>query len=766
MTRKTLIVAAVVVGATCGLACVPWAVAADANTAAAAAEPMQLPQTQEYQRILRKHLATLVEKDFDTGVTAEMGTPEDGADPERQYRNFLYTQSPHPLVGSKRGSPAITSPSMNYTLARIETPKGVCGPAGWAEATISLVQWDYPGNVYRDNRGLKMRCYVGSAINLIMIDDLVGKNEAYGRTDRVSYWLIRTGAAYPVFKSLLPAEVQKAYQDGVRRVAERLLATEPRGEEAQLDMMAPVGLSYAARVLEDPEFTGKVEAYAKKMFTDPKYFSPAGYWVERGGLDVNYAGTQNYFAIWAALMNDWPFANETLGKVYRLRAHLMLPEPTGKFTGPSAFNTRTGGAVIGDQWNYENRDRGALMITDECAFLESVPTNEQLAGGGANRSGEYNRQISENPRNEKGEYLKSEDLHNTLWGYSILPNYNFPASVNPAFEFYKKGSLAHLKSLVEKNSPMLKSPYLRGENFVRDFDKVFVTTRQPTFAAIVHAGPVASQKAGELPYQFGAPLGYGGGQLSAFWTPATGSVILARRSGQYWQKPFEDLKAFQNMPIHAVSGTTADGITFTSARIAKPEKVSVEASDSGATIDFSGPLVAFSFVKDPEEADKSKARDIYYDAKLASPVAYRREIRTNATGATVQTTLTGDDKLQVNELYETIPVLILDPATLDPKQPTITANTKIEFQAGGKWADATDAYADGVSAVKITRYTGAVTVTFDKPRRVKLSPKEFADAYVSRTTSRNVVVDLLETGDKPGAVNGEKKISYRIESAK
>jgi glutaconate CoA-transferase subunit B len=32
-----------------------------------------------------------------------------------------------------------------------------------------------------------------------------------------------------------------------------------------------------------------------------------------------------------------------------------------------------------DQWDYDNRDRGAVMITDEAAFLTPLPTAEQLS---------------------------------------------------------------------------------------------------------------------------------------------------------------------------------------------------------------------------------------------------------------------------------------------------------------------------------------------------------------------------------------------------
>jgi hypothetical protein len=42
-------------------------------------------------------------------------------------------------------------------------------------------------------------------------------------------------------------------------------------------------------------------------------------------------------------------------------------------------------------------------------------------------------------------------------------SYNFPISQNPGYEFYRKGVYAHRQELEKQNSPLLKSPFLRGE---------------------------------------------------------------------------------------------------------------------------------------------------------------------------------------------------------------------------------------------------------------------------------------------------------------
>src|SRR5205814_1343483 len=101
-----------------------------------------LPQDHEYQKQLRGFMATLVERDFEHGVTEVLPQVPDSGDPEVQYRHFIFTQMGPPLVGSKRGVPAINAPARLFVLSAIETPAGVLKPPVYPEALISLTQWD------------------------------------------------------------------------------------------------------------------------------------------------------------------------------------------------------------------------------------------------------------------------------------------------------------------------------------------------------------------------------------------------------------------------------------------------------------------------------------------------------------------------------------------------------------------------------------------------------------------------------------------------
>ncbi|MDK0545401.1 hypothetical protein P6O83_15830, partial [Clostridium perfringens] len=95
-------------------------------------------------------------------------------------------------------------------------------------------------------------------------------------------------------------------------------------------------------------------------------------------------------------------------------------------------------------------------------------------------------QLKENLRDSKGHYYTNDELtiQNTMipWKLKIWMTFNFPVSVNPGYEFYRKDAFAHWQELEKKNSPLLKSPYLRGENFIRNFDNEFFAARQPAFA--------------------------------------------------------------------------------------------------------------------------------------------------------------------------------------------------------------------------------------------------------------------------------------------
>lgn len=697
-----------------------------------------LPDQHPYQQVLRKHLASLTEKDFTHGVTEKIQVVPADPDPEFQYRNHLLTLMPQPLVGTKRGAPAVNAPPRLFTLASIERPEGVHTPPVWPEPLIAFVNWKYPGNPYYHNRALKLRAFVKCTIQLVMMDDQLEHHPERGgsRADWFGNQLIILAQPYPGFKDVLPADVQKAYETGLRRMGERVFEWGPEGEEPNLEIVSVLGLWYTSQALRDAAFARAAEAYARRICTDPRFFHQAGFFLDNRGIDVGYQGMTNFFLNGIALASDWPFAKDVVDRCYRLRAHLCLPEPEGGFVGPSHFNSRTSSDAWGDQWEWGGaRDHAAALATEHALYLTKALTPEELRNAPARRAGGFQQALGENPVG-KGGFLKNEQIDSHLWRWSLWQSFNFPGTINFGHEHYPIGAYQKLHELQKNNSPLLKSPFLREQNFVRDFAKAFTVARQPTYAAIVHSGPIGWPGIEDGTFKFAGPLGFGGGQLSAFWTPDTGAVLLGRRGGNSWDKTFDHVEDWRAWPIHAVSGCKHDGKVFTSARIRQPD-VASDVRDNKGSVEVSGVLPH-------EQLGQGKV--------LEGRLTCTRTFKLEADAVHIETRLhaTGQDKIV--ELYETLPVFI----HAFPKAP----QTSVSFQVNGQWQPAATEFVEGVQAIKLSRSKGDVHITFDRPQRLKLG-SAWTDTYLSRAKCQNIQIDLLQ-GTTPQVVHGNLALSYRI----
>ena len=751
-----------------------------ADTPAPAAARAKLPTKHAYQQTLRAYLGTLKEKDFDHAVTEVLTVSEKELSLDEQYRLFIMTMMHQPLIGWKRGVPAVNATSKLFLLSNIEgpiappesdepatppviadddytpvpipEPKGIIVPPVWPETLIAFTQWDYPGNPYYDNHGLKMRAFVTAVVKMVMLDDYFENNPESHQPDVNGYKLACFGSTYLGVKDLLPPNVQQAFEAGLLKLGKEMITWDIKGESPNRDMSAPLGFWYVVKATGDQEFAQAAESYAKQMMTDPHYFHPAGYWVERGGgPDFGFGGGANFYAVWAALATDWPFAKETVEKAYRLRAHLTLPDPDGFLNGPSHFNSRLGSPASADQWHWDGaRDQAALMVTDEAAPFIKIPMAEQLNEAAGNRVSWFNFQIRQNPvrpdlkgrkSSPRTGYWSNEDLRGRTWTWRMWQTYNFPIGINIGHEFYQPNSYAHLKKLIEEDSPLLKTPMERGEIFTRNFEDAFIVTRQAKYGAILHTGAVGSQAEDDKLPMYPGPLGFGGGQLSAFWTPETGSVILGRRIAMRYDTNYDTLETWRKWPIHAISGCTKSGTVFTSARNTQPH-ISIGRYDEQWRVGVVGNLPAVEFEQ---------------EGKLKEPIRYDRALTIGSDFVHVQSVVTNLGEVPIAELYETLPVFLREAKRQPDADPT-----KIEFEVDGSLKPATAEYQEGVTAVLLTRFDGAVRVTFDRPRRVKLSPEDWADTYLTRATCRNVMIDLLENEDQPQLLK-QTTINYRIE---
>jgi hypothetical protein len=358
------------------------------------------------------------------------------------------------------------------------------------------------------------------------------------------------------------------------------------------------------------------------------------------------------------------------------------------------MSSRTSADSPNDQWNFAHRPYAAALVSDEALHLAPLPRPEALKSAPTRIVADLNAQLA------GVRAVKPQPWRESHWS-----NY-----LNFAHEHYRRGYYTRRLRLEKEASPLLLPVYQRKETFVREFAGAFVVARFDGYTAVIHTGPVR-----------GWPHGFGGGMLSAFWTPKAGPALLGRRRGM--QGGVVDRREdWSSWPVHALTGTLAGGQVVTSADVARP-RVTTRLDKQGGEVRVEGTIPA---------------------GKVGG-LAYQRRFVVGPKGLTVHSSLTLSDKVKLTELYETVPVFLND----GPR----VAGTKarIEWQVGDRWLEATARPQSDVKAVRVERYGGRVLIALDRPRRVRLSPKEWVDGYQSRATCRTVLIDLLEgKAHKPG----------------
>ena len=134
------------------------------------------------------------------------------------------------------------------------------------------------------------------------------------------------------------------------------------------------------------------------------------------------------------------------------------------------------------------------------------------------------------------------------------------------------------------------------------------------------------------------------------------------------------------------------------------------------------------------------AVDFEQKKTLSGRIGYKRVFRIQPDGLRIETTITSDGKDDFAELYETLPVFLRE-----ARRQVKTTPTSIEWEIDGLRTPATAEFSENVSAVLLKRFDGVVRITFDQPQRVKLSPEDWADTFVTRATCRNVMIDLRKS---------------------
>jgi len=603
----------------------------------------------------------------------------------------------------------------HFTLAALEAGDSVNAAAGSGfmdpKDVAWWTQWDYPGNPYKGLIAAQKRAFVMAAADMIMQDE----DHEQGRNRRSDYLggsMVRYGYVFWATRDAVPPVARQAYADGLVRMFEKLERMRPAGAGgSDMEFFQLVGMWYAADALGG-DFPAR--ALARAHVVIDTITSATGYEKHGAAFDVSYQGIALRFLTWAALLYDDPKISTALHRMLVLKAHLTFAEPDGTLYGPTHFNTGTAADAPGDQWAWISRDFAMAMLDD--LALYTIWARTTLPSEAAMRE-KVRSHISKLGGTEPSSAAPApwKEVH---WNRTL----------NFAHDLYRPGFHARLVALDADASPLTRPLYDRAEPFIRDLNGggEFLALRFDRYAAVIHTGAIASKWASGV-------SGKSGGSLSAFWTPASGSVLMGRCRATQSKTPDEWDDADDRGPftwaVHAVTGRGSGGGFFSSARIRDLQSAYRIDGDTRAVVTVSGDLGS-STTADPHDELKGSNR-------------YAREFVLDAGGVTVTSSLAIDSADTVAELWEILPLHV------GPGK----AAADVAFRTEGEWHPATVATVPA-DAIRVTRYGQATVILFDAPRRVKAesaAPRSF-----SRMEIRNIMIDLM-----PPA-GGTAAVTYRI----
>jgi hypothetical protein len=698
----------------CGGSCNPQTGACEYGEIELACPPdsAALAQDHPYQVVLRNFLATLDESDFELALAPVSYQSSDLADDDARYQQAILLTNNGYYAPSSKG---LRVPASVFTLAAIEQPGAVMMSAGrnnYIEPTATMWwnQWDLPGNPYQGSQAVRMRAFVSAAVDLIMRD---AASEGGGVEYDLAMPLTWMGST---LLGLEPGDVDEctklAFEQGARRLITKLEGLHNSNGNNDMAQGAHAGLYMVAEASGDAELEARAIAESQQIFAD--YFHAAGYMDHGGGFDASYEGISFYFLVWAALASDWPHVNDVVQAFATLKSHLTLPEPDGRFTGPSHFSPATSAPSVFDQWGWYHRDLGAAMVVPESQYLVFSVVSSPL---GVPDAAELDTRISNGVDGVNANLVASNELPGQ-WSANAWTEFTFGGAL------YRDGFLADMQALAGSMDETMLPPFSRVGSFARNFDDEFLIAKYGDFGVVVHAGPLNASWAGPP----GTPTGFSGGALSAFWTAEAGAALLGVAYGSQNTQPGPDSWAeWRSWPTHAISGLTIDGKPFSSARILEP-------TSSVGIMAESATMLVIGSISSTDDGGHSAP-----DGALVENIEFTRDFNVDAQGLSVYTAISYDGPTQVSELYETIPVFL--------GQGGQTANVVIELvdDMGATVVASTTPVADVVEIV-IHRFDGNVIITLDEPRPVKLAPGTWSTTYQWNASARAVLIDLLDGG--------------------
>ncbi|MBA2662739.1 MAG: hypothetical protein H0U74_10620 [Bradymonadaceae bacterium] len=705
-----------------------------------------LPQFADYQATLRNYMACFSESDFDIDRSPFTYEPAFLGHVDEVTRAWLVMENrgytfPNPV--------GFLTHSQYFTLQSIESIAGIKMTVGRGQFFDPIgasfwIEWDYPGNPQFQSTALQRRLFVASAVYLMMWHkDLAAGSGT--RSDFTGGALLMAGKAYHAFKHVVPHSVRQAYLSGLKEIFDRNDGYTPHGQGGgDMEFFQIPGIYYTAQALEEGGHAGSMErARARAHYVLEELIQPGGleHHGAKSGIDGSYSGLGLYFLSWGALLFKDAVIDRALEGVARAQAYMSLREPDALFLSPTHFNCCTGYGLANDQWAPHFKDWAVSMRTDEALFRiktrSDILDESQMRAYIATHLPQRSPTLVTPLASEPGPWSRIHWIEH----------------INHAATHYEPGFYARLIALQQQDAELFSAPYQRSEDFIIDLNDGgrFLVFRLGGFGGVLYTGTLFHEWSGRL-------AGFGGGNLSSFWTPSTGSAILGRAFGTQNNAPggaiYPDVWSnARNWAVHAITGYDQSGAPFSSARQRSPVAVyDINAHQTSATVTVSGVL------SDPNASCTDAMRCPAANTSLQGSVHYERVFRVDARGVHVTSTLTSDGTDSVSELFDVIPIQLKHPDNQEPN-----ARVELSTNGGASYGPLTQGWTSGVTHLRIDRFGGSVTVSFDNARRIRpgsLWPNP-ALPFADRATAGvlPIHIDLLT---QPGSMPTSTSVGYLI----
>lgn len=610
-----------------------------------------------------------------------------------------------------------------------------------ADSLAWLYSWNRPWNPYHGDRAVAWRAAIISMVDLIMIREGIHyytsgeegcRQPPFGaRACESGFSLTFNAFAFLQVRDALPEPARKAWGEGLRWYAQYNVTSPPGGPE-NMQLSVPVGIYYAGLALGDDALKQKAEALMNRLLD--KNFRRAGYLSDAGVPDGSYNGISLHRLAEYWAISHSPRVLDALRAAYDLKASLTLPEPDGSTLSPSHFNARCKDGFDNDQ--YQGR---------EVMFLKEIPT----AGLFAKKS--WLSAPDETALVQRLEATVSRNNPRVQQPQPWESNHRWDGVLSLPYVVHHEKDEAAMDAIVHDH---LRAPVEMSDRFTKNFGNEFFVVRRPAYAAIFYAGPAvasddgATNHAGMLNREGGYMMGFGGGGLSAFWTPQAGSLLLGRLTAlEGYDRKTKSLQwgdylisGWRDWLTNQIVGETIEGKILTSGRAESPRS---RLAEDGSKLEIRGKIPR-----------KSRRQGDITDADLA----YHRTYTFDDAGVDCALEIQTDKPLTLKSLYESLPVLT-GQMNLDRNATEASGPTTWQFLgADGKPLTPSGDRVEGVREVTLTRFDGGGAISFEQPVTISLTSVEAVSSQVSKTTGRALLIELPTTLE-PGA---PLRLKYRL----